>query len=171
MKISIIGYSGSGKSTLAAALAKRYTLPVLHLDRVQFAPGWVERDSRTKLRMVREFLDENDGWVIDGNYTNLWYEERLAESDLIIFLDFGRWTCLYRVLARFACWHGRTRASMGEGCPEKIDAEFIWWVLYQGRTRRKQQAFSRVVQRWADKVVVLHDQRELAAFYAKHELS
>ncbi len=171
MKISIIGYSGSGKSTLAAALAKRYALPVLHLDRVQFAPGWVERDAETKLRMVRTFLDENDDWIIDGNYTNLWYEERLTASDCILFLDFGRWTCLYRVLARFARWHGRTRASMGEGCPEKIDAEFIWWVLYQGRTQRKQQAFTQVAQRWADKVVILHNQRELTDFYNKHNLT
>lgn len=44
MKIAILGYSGSGKSTLARRLGEQYGIPVLHLDRVQFLPGWRERD-------------------------------------------------------------------------------------------------------------------------------
>ena len=43
MKIAILGTSGSGKSTLAKRLGETYGLPVLHMDTVQFLPGWVER--------------------------------------------------------------------------------------------------------------------------------
>ena len=42
MKISIIGYSGSGKSTLADKLANYYSIPKLHIDTLQFQPGWQE---------------------------------------------------------------------------------------------------------------------------------
>ena len=43
MKIAVTGYSGAGKSTLARTLGERLGCPVLHLDTVQFTPGWVER--------------------------------------------------------------------------------------------------------------------------------
>ena len=73
MKIAVIGYSGAGKSTLAKKLGKLFRCPVLHLDRIQFEPGWKERDRGEAKRMAEEFLDENEkrGWIIDGNYTGL----------------------------------------------------------------------------------------------------
>ena len=43
MKIVIIGFSGSGKSTLAKILGNHYNIPVLHLDSVNFKPGWEMR--------------------------------------------------------------------------------------------------------------------------------
>ena len=43
MKIMITGYSGSGKSTLCRKLAEHYQLPFLHLDSIQFLPGWEVR--------------------------------------------------------------------------------------------------------------------------------
>ena len=44
MKIVIIGYSGSGKSTLAENLARYYSIPKLHMDTLQFQPGWIDSD-------------------------------------------------------------------------------------------------------------------------------
>lgn len=171
MKISIIGYSGSGKSTLAAAFGQRYHLPVLHLDTVQFGPGWSERDREEKLADVRTFLDSHpDGWVMDGNYTNLYYDRRLAESDLIFFLDFGRWTCLYRVLSRYLHYHGKTRASMAKDCAEKIDAEFLHWVLWDGRTREKVQHYEHVLQAWPEKAHRIRNQRELDDCFRRYSL-
>ena len=85
MKIAVIGYSGAGKSTLAKKLGKLFRCPVLHLDRIQFEPGWKERDRETARRMAEDFLDENEnrGWIIDGNYSGLCQERRLKEADLI----------------------------------------------------------------------------------------
>ncbi len=40
MKIAVLGYSGSGKSTLARRLGEYFQVPVLHLDVVNFLPGW-----------------------------------------------------------------------------------------------------------------------------------
>lgn len=167
MKISLLGYSGSGKSTLAAALGARYGLPVLHLDRVQFAPGWVERPMEEKLADVRRFLDAHadDGWVIDGNYTALLQERRLAESDRIVILAFGRWACLRRVVSRYLRHRGRSRASMTEGCPEKLDAEFIWWILHEGRSRSHRRRFRHIRDTWPGTTVVVRNQRQLDALY------
>ena len=161
------GISGSGKSTLAGALGRRYGVPVLHLDRVQFAPGWVERPLDAKVADVQRFLDGHGdgGWVIDGNYAALLQERRLEESDRIVILAFGRWTCLRRVLARYLRYHGRARESMAEGCDEKIDLEFIWWVLHEGRSRSHREALRAIRDRWPDRTVIIRNQRQLDAFY------
>ena len=97
MRIAIIGYSGSGKSTLARKLAEQYNLPVLHFDKVQFRPNWEIRPQQSKEVMTKAFLDLHDSWVIDGNYSKLYFERRMAEADVIILLLFGRLSCLNRV--------------------------------------------------------------------------
>lgn len=168
MKIAIIGYSASGKSTLAQALGRRYGLPVLHLDRVQFLPGWTERPKEEKLALVTEFLDAHPGgWVIDGNYSSLCHDRRMREADRIIFMDFGRWACLIRAARRARQYRGRTRPDMGDGCIEKLDAEFIRWILYKGRRPAIRARYRRLLAAYPDKTVTLRNQRELDDFMLK----
>lgn len=172
MKITILGFSGAGKSTLAAALGRRYGLPVLHLDRVHFASGWAERPQPAQQADVAAFLDANSetGWVIDGNYTNLCYDRRLAESDRILILAFGRWACLRRVMERTRRYRGRTRPDMREGCTEKLDAEFVRWVLWDGRTKERRARFTAVTAAWPAKAEVLRSQRDLDRLYRAENL-
>ena len=170
MRIAIIGYSGSGKSTLAAQLGQSYGVPVLHLDSVHWLPGWVERAREEEKALVRAFLDRNESWVIDGNYSDLLHDRRMAESDRIYFLDFGRWTCLGRALRRWRRNRGQTRPSMAEGCVEKIDAEFFWWLVWSGRTPARRARFTRVVRRWGNKVTVVKNQRALTRLYQREGL-
>ena len=67
MKIVIIGYSGSGKSTLAGALSCHYSIPKLHMDTLQFQPGWVDSDRDWMEGQMKQFLSQDKDWVIDGN--------------------------------------------------------------------------------------------------------
>ena len=90
MKIAIIGYSGCGKSTLAKQLGREYGLPVLHLDQVHWLPGWVERSLQEEKAEIETFLDQNEGWVIDGNYSSSLYDRRMEEADYILWLCFNR---------------------------------------------------------------------------------
>ena len=87
MKIAIIGYSGSGKSTLARLIYELYDIPVLHLDTVEFLPGWESRELSKKLEIVRNFLNQNSSWVIDGNYSVV-APSRFENSDITIFLKY-----------------------------------------------------------------------------------
>ena len=109
MKIMVTGYSGSGKSTICRRLQDRYQLPALHLDAVQFLPGWKVRAKAGQQRIVQTFLNEHpDGWVIDGNYKALSYERRCEEADVIIQMLFGRLDCLSRCLRRYRINKGPT---------------------------------------------------------------
>ena len=165
MKIAIIGYSGSGKSTLARTLGACYGAPVLHLDKVQFVPGWQLRDREEAQGLVAAFMRQ-DSWVIDGNYAAFFQEERLAAADRIVFMDFPRLACFFRALKRYCKHRNGTRADMAEGCIEKMDAEFVWWLLFSGRTRRRRAHFAGIVERYGDKTAVLKNKRQLDAFVA-----
>ena len=101
MKIAIIGYSGSGKSTLAEKLSNHYSIPKLHMDTLQFQPGWQDSDREWMLTEMKNFLTKQESWVIDGNYSWCFYEERMKEADQIIFLNFSRWNCLLRAFKRY----------------------------------------------------------------------
>lgn len=164
MKICVMGYSGSGKSTLASFLARLWRQPALHLDQVQFTAGWRERDRAEALDIVTRFMEARD-WVIDGNYTGFLQKERLEQADLIVFLDFRRLSCLWRVLRRRPRFAGRTRDSMAPGREEKVDFAFILWILWKQRAKEPGH-FRSIIDTYRPKTVVLKNQRQLDDFMA-----
>ncbi len=167
MKIQIIGYSGSGKSTLARKLGGKYGVPVLHLDSVEFLPNWEKRPLTEKQRIVTEFLDGNGGWVVDGNYSKLSYDRRMEEADEIVNMDFGRLSCLWRVIKRYHTFKNATRPDMADGCIEKLDWEFVKWILWEGRSKETREKRKALAQRYADKVTVIKNQRQLDRYYSR----
>lgn len=166
MKIAIIGYSGAGKSTLARKLGLIVQADVLHFDAVQFLPGWEIRSEEEKKKITKDFMDSHDSWVIEGNYTKLYYERRMTEADLIIMLLFNRFSCLYRAIRRYIKYKNTTRPDMGEGCNEKLDREFIRWILYDQR-KSKPQIYAQVCSQYKEKVVIIKNQRQLDKFCAR----
>ena len=170
MKIAVMGYSGSGKSTLARHLAEKYGIDVLHFDAVQFLPGWEIRSQEEKLRITEEFLNTHDAWVIDGTYSKLFFDRRMEEADEIILMLFNRFACLYRVCLRYFRYANTTRPDMAEGCREKLDWEFLTWVLWKGRAGQARHRFRRVAAQYKDKVVVLKNQKQLDAYMERVNL-
>lgn len=164
MKIAIIGYSGSGKSSLAAFLGELYNVDVLYLDSLHFLSGWVERETQDEINMMNEFLHSHSQWVIDGNYGYLSYQQRMEEADQIIFMNFNRFVCLYRAIKRLFRYRGKTRESITEGCIEKIDFEFIRWILYDGRTSKLKKRYQKVIKQYKNKTIVIKNQKQFNTF-------
>ncbi len=171
MRIAIIGYSGSGKSTLAGLFGKAHGLPVLHLDTAHWLPGWKERAKEERAAIVRGFLDENENWVIDGNYSGVFYDERMEKADRIIFMNFNRFTCLYRAWKRKVQYSGKSRPDMTEGCNEKLDKEFAMWILRDSRTKRALDRYRSVKEKYPEKFIEIRNQRELNAYIRKENLN
>lgn len=171
MKIAIIGYSGCGKSTLAEKLSEKHRLPVLYLDTVHHLPGWQARPREETRAIVGEFLDKKDaiGWVIDGNYKRQHFERRMEEADSIVLLRFHRFAYLYRAWKRYRAFRGKSRPSMTAGCEEKLDWEFIRWILWEG-PKSHTPLFDRVQAQHPEKVTVIRNQRQLDACYREQGL-
>ena len=135
-RILFVGCSGAGKSTLARQLGAILDLPVIHLDRHYWQPGWIPLDDDAWDRRLGELLAE-PAWIMDGNYHRT-FPLRMRFADVVVFLDLPRRVCLARVLRRIASGHGRTRDDLGPGCPEKWDGEFLRWVWHWKRDIRPQ---------------------------------
>jgi len=168
MKIQIIGYSGAGKSTLCKRLSDYYNIPHLFLDTIYWLPGWNRRDLDSAKALVKDFLDKNNSWVIDGNYPKYYYYERMDEADKIIFLDYSRITCYRQAYKRYKENLGKKRPDITEGCDETFDKEFKEWILYKGRTRAIKKKYKDVINKYKDKVIVLKNSKELEK-YLKQE--
>jgi adenylate kinase family enzyme len=163
-KILVIGSGGAGKSTFARELGRRLGLEVIHLDREQWRPGWVETP-KDEFRRKVEGLVARESWVMDGNYAGT-LDVRLAACDTVIFLDLPRAVCLWRVLKRAAKYRGTSRPDMTEGCPEKIDYEFVQWIWgYRSSTRPEVMALLERHSR-GKRIILLRSRAEVEKFLA-----
>ncbi|WP_017663972.1 AAA family ATPase [Porphyrobacter sp. AAP82] len=126
-RVLIIGPCGSGKSTLARELAPRMGLPLVHMDQLGWQAGWVETEKAELNARLAEVVAQ-DRWLIEGNYGST-LVPRLARADTVIYLDFPIRLCLWRLVRRLLAYRGRSRPDMPEGCPERFDAGFLWYVL------------------------------------------
>ena len=125
-RILIIGCGGAGKSTLARQLGDKLNIPVVHLDKLFWKPGWVEMPKDEFDALLRQEMAK-ERWIMDGNF-NRTLPERIARCDTMIYLDFSRFACLCGVIKRVLTTYGKVRPDMGDGCPERIDWEFLKWV-------------------------------------------
>lgn len=137
-RIAIIGSSGSGKSTLARQLGAELHLPVIHLDKHYWHPGWIGTPEAEWTARVEEMV-QGERWIIDGNYRST-LNMRLQAADTVIFLDMPRWLCAIRAVKRRLQYMNRPRPDMAEGCRERLLdpnlPRFLHWVWdYPNRAR------------------------------------
>lgn len=167
MKIAIIGYSGSGKSTLAKSLEQIYDIPVLHLDSIRFLPNWKERKESEFRVDVLNFMQQ-ESWIIDGNFSEGYYQEPLDQADCIIMVLFPAYKAYWRVIKRYIKYRGKTRPDMSVGCLENLNWAFTKWIWCDGRLPRYKANYQRIAEMYANKVVVLTSQKEINR-YVKNE--
>lgn len=160
----IIGQPGSGKSTLARELAAITRLPVVHIDRIHWMPGWRERSRAEKTRLCEEIHARAD-WIFEGGHSATW-PTRLARADTLIWLDLPVGLRLRRVVGRTLRWLGRTRPDLPPDCPERLSAGFLRYIWRTRRTGR--DACARLFDRAEPWVAAhrLHRPSEVRAYLA-----
>ena len=161
-RIAVIGCGGSGKSTLSRQLGERLEIPVVHLDKLFWRPGWTRSPREEFEAKVREAV-AGERWVLDGNFGSTQHIVFPA-ADTLVWLDFPRAVCFYRVIKRLIAYQGRTRPDLPEGCPEKLDFEFLEWVLTFPENGR-QRIISELARRpRGQRLIVLRDPGEVGRF-------
>lgn len=161
-RVIIIGCSGAGKSTLARKLAAHTKLPLVHLDRLFWKPGWEEKTPEEFDIILQEELDKQM-WIIDGNFSRT-LPIRINRCDTVIYLDFNRVTCLLGVVQRVLATRGKVRPDMGEGCPERWDLGFLKAVWNYNRNKRAQN-YELLNAATHARVFVLKNRRSVRRFW------
>jgi adenylate kinase family enzyme len=163
-RIAVIGCAGSGKSTFARRLGERLGMPVTHLDTLFWRPGWTETPKDEWQETVSRLVAE-ERWLIDGDYGGT-LETRLQAADTVIYLDMPRRVCMWRVVKRWA--HKRkSRPDMTEGCPERLNFQFLKWVWqYPNVSRPKTVAALASTTKQGANVYVLRSSAEVDEFLA-----
>ena len=108
---------------------------MIHLDKLFWRPGW-EHISREEFDKLHREALMGEKWILDGNFDRT-MAERIKYCDTVIYLDFSRFTCLMGVAKRILTTYGKNRPDMGEGCPERIDWEFLQWVWNFNKNKRE----------------------------------
>lgn len=164
-RVLVLGCPGAGKSTLARSLGEALSLPVVHLDKLWWKSGWVNR-TEGEFDALLDAVLLGEEWVIDGNYLRT-LPRRLARCDAVVLLDYPRRLCLFRALRRILTWRGRTRPDMAADCPERLDGEFVRWIWEFHRTQRPQVL--ELLDGWTGELRVFRSPRACAGFLAKLE--
>jgi len=162
-RVLIVGCSGAGKTAFALRLGEKTGLPVVHLDREFWRPGWTEPAMAVWRHQVEE-LAAQPRWIMDGEFRNS-LDLRLPRADMVIFLDMPRWLSLARVVRRTVRHFGRTRGDMAPGCTERFDWAFMKYIWkYQRKVRPRLCA---KLAEFRGNLIVLRSPAEAEAYLAR----
>ncbi|HEV2785632.1 MAG TPA: hypothetical protein VGV67_04530 [Solirubrobacteraceae bacterium] len=159
-RIAVVGPGGAGKSTFSRELGRRLGIPVVHLDRHFWKPGWVA-SARDEWRAAQAELLGADAWIADGNYGST-FDVRFARADTVVVLQPTRLRCLAGALRRAV--GNRGRDVQADGCPERVTLDFLRWIWrYPVHSRPRLEA-ALDGHRDRLRVIELRSRRDAAAF-------
>jgi len=132
-RVMIVGQPGSGESTLARTLGEVTGLRVVHMDKIHWMSGWVQRDDEGRWALVNE-AHAREEWIFEGGFSRSW-DVRATRADTLIWIDVGVWKRLLRVTWRFIKYFGQARPDLPEGCKEGNWRELITFYQWIWTTR------------------------------------
>lgn len=159
-RVVILGGAGAGKSTLARALGGRLDLPVTHLDRLCYDPGWMRVGAEEFSNRVSQAL-QGDRWVVEGTYHEASVIS-LPRADLVVWVQQPVLLRLWRAWRKTRRHRNAPRADRPDGCAEGFDLAYARTVLSFGRWTSAIEASVKGVAAQA-RVLCVRSDREVAA--------
>jgi len=140
---------------------------VFHLDRIYWKPGWVQTP-KDEWWAIQEELVKRDSWIADGNYGGSQHI-RFSAADTIIYMDYSRLICVWRVIKRSLSerFLGRTRPDLGPGCRERIGLDFLGFLkwIWEFNARNRPRVLERLSRYGEGKeIVVLRRPADVESF-------
>ncbi|MCM8556664.1 hypothetical protein [Sphingomicrobium sediminis] len=99
-RIMVFGKPGGGKSTLAREIAGHTGLPHYPLDLIQFSASG-EPVPFSTFKDQHDALIAQDAWIVDGLGPLQTFWDRVAASDMLVYVDLPYRVHYWRVAKRF----------------------------------------------------------------------
>jgi adenylate kinase family enzyme len=144
MRLILLGNAGAGKSTMARCLIGSADIPRLSLDEIAWDQGPKRKPLDESLTLLRQFINTNEQWIIEGCYADL-IETALPCCTELRFLNPGTETCVAHCKRR--PWEPSKFSSAEE--QDAMLSQLIQWVQeYETRDdeyglKRHRQVFDR----------------------------
>lgn len=167
-RILIVGTAGSGKSTLARRMGERLGIPVIHLDALNWRPGWKVLPMEEFRSRLREAI-AGDAWITDGNYAAITFDLRLPRADLVIWVDRPALHCAWRVFRRAIRSQFSAEENLAPGCKEDVGKliDRLRFIAKFNRVNRPRIEAARTAHGPDVPVIVLRSDDEISAFLSK----
>ncbi|MGQ5522902.1 hypothetical protein ACUHMQ_06530 [Chitinimonas sp. PSY-7] len=170
----ITATTGAGKTTLARALGQRWHIAHIELDALYWEPGWQPAELEVFRQRVMHAL-RAPGWIVDGNYSAV-RDLYLPQTDLVIWLDYGFWRNLSRLLGRTVRRVGRAEplwAGNREHLSKVLSRDSILLWFFQTYWRRRRELPQLLDEMAAQGVLVarLHTPAALEAWLSSFPVS
>ena len=157
-RIAIVGGPGTGKTTLSNLLGTYYSLPVIHLDAIQYLENWKVRDESERNQMIIKQTQKED-WIIDGIYHHT-LNERFKRADLIIWLDYSTFSQIKGILKRYFKEHGKERKEIPK-CKERLTFTFLKYVFFYNFKKRHYIIDTLESTNTKEKTIIFKNRRQL----------
>ena len=128
-RVMIFGCPGVGKTTLANRMGEILNIPVYHCDRIKQIENFEWKPMNEIHALFNEIISK-DEWVLDGYPTTEMMSASIERADTLIFVDFNRILCMWRVTKRSIKHHGKCRPDVGDGCKDGFPPLFLYRVIW-----------------------------------------
>jgi adenylate kinase family enzyme len=93
IRLILLGNAGAGKSTMARRIIGNRPVARLSLDEIAWDEGPKRKPLEVSLKMLHEFIQKNEQWIIEGCYSDL-IEATLPHCTELRFLNPGIEVCI-----------------------------------------------------------------------------
>ena len=151
--------SGSGKSTVSRIIAEKTGLPLFHMDGLFWKGNWEAIPEDIYVESHKKLI-EKDNWIIEG-YIDDKMANRFERADLVLYLDYSRLLCFWRVILRWIQHRKESRPELPKEALETFSCNLLWTVLKRGERGCIESALNMVKPEY---IVRVHSPKELDRF-------
>ncbi|MFA5925761.1 MAG: AAA family ATPase [Parcubacteria group bacterium] len=147
-KILVTGNAGAGKSTFSQKLGEKLKMEVHGLDKIVWRPGWKKTPDNEKKELIKKITDGEE-WIIDGVSQDVF-----NEAEVVIFLDFPKRVCYWRVFKRNWKYLFSSRPGLPENCPEILIMKRLALIIWKFHKNYRPNLLSEMKKHEQAKIIV-----------------